>query len=62
MGRTFRFERAELCWPLLFHVEPLLSAYQWKTSVSVIVTDDEGTHAYATVAEAEIARGGGRQD
>jgi hypothetical protein len=56
-GRTIRFERAELCWPLLFHVEPLLSAYQWKTGVSVIVTDDEGTHEYATVAEAEAAVG-----
>ncbi len=56
-GRTIRFERAELCWPLLFHVEPLLSAYQWKTGMSVIVTDDEGTHEYATVAEAEAAVG-----
>ncbi len=56
-GRTIRFDRAELCWPLLFHVEPLLSAYQWKTSTSVIVTDDDGTHEYATVAEAEAAVG-----
>jgi hypothetical protein len=55
--RSFRFERAELCWPLLFHVEPIVSAYVWKTAFAVTVTDDEGVREYPTVAQAEAASG-----
>jgi hypothetical protein len=51
--RSFRFERADLCWPLLFHVEPIVSAYRWKTAFTVIVTDEQGVREYPTVAQAQ---------
>jgi hypothetical protein len=57
-ARSFRFERADLCWPLLFHVEPIVSSYRWKSSFAVTVTDDDGAvREYPTVAQAEGASG-----
>lgn len=50
--RTIRFARPDLCWPLLFHLEPLLTAHVWMTEFSVTVTDDQGTRSYADVAQA----------
>jgi hypothetical protein len=52
---TFAFDRAELCWPVLFHVEPLIATYPWKKDLSVKVSDDDGAAAYPSVAEARVA-------
>lgn len=49
---TFAFDRGELCWPVLFHVEPLIAGYPWKAGLSVTVSTDLGPAEYPTVAAA----------
>lgn len=52
---TFTFDRAELCWPVLFQVEPLISAYAWKTELAATVLSDDGAATYPDIASARAA-------
>lgn len=52
---TFAFDRAALCWPVLFQVEPLISRYAWKTEVSATVLSDDGASTYPDIASARAA-------
>jgi len=47
-----RLNRTASTWPLLFHLEPLVSSIPWRDVVDVTVVDEAGTHRYPTVAEA----------
>lgn len=50
--RAFRLERQDQCWPLLYHLEPLLASYQMGEFV-VTVLDERGAHEYRDVASAQ---------
>ncbi|MBM7791308.1 hypothetical protein [Tenggerimyces flavus] len=49
---TFTFDRAALCWPVLFQVEPLISAFAWKLNLAATVLSDEGASTYPDIASA----------
>lgn len=48
---AFRLESRDLCWPLLFHLEPLLTAHDLG-EYSVTVIDDQGSREFPDVASA----------
>ncbi len=52
---TFTFDRAELCWPVLFQVEPLISAYAWKSELAATVLSDDGAATFPDVGSARAA-------
>lgn len=54
-ARTIRFERSDLCWPLLFHAEPMVTSIRWMSGLSVVVTDHGVKQEYADVAQARAA-------
>lgn len=51
-ARAFRLERQDQCWPLLYHLEPLLASYQMGELV-VTVLDEQGAHEYRDVSSAQ---------
>jgi hypothetical protein len=51
-ARAFRLERQDQCWPLLYHLEPLLASYQMG-ALAVTVLDERGSHEYRDVASAQ---------
>jgi hypothetical protein len=50
--RAFRLDRQDQCWPLLYHLEPLLASYQLGELV-VTVLDEQGKHEYKDVSSAQ---------
>ena len=50
--RAFRLDRQDQCWPLLYHLEPLLASYQMGEFV-VTVLDEQGAHEYRDVSSAQ---------
>ena len=51
-GPAFRIEDPDQCWPLLFHVEPLLTA-SGMGEYSVTVLDEQGPREFPDVATAQ---------